>query len=171
MDKRFDYPSIVAIKIIIKKADKILLIREPETNEWMPGRLGLPGGKVMLNESLPQAIERKIRTEIGLEIKLSGLIKIIDILMPEKNVYHCVFQAKYISGEISLGNIEAAEMKWFSADEVEKLGVDDFTEYYNISILKAVLSDKLEIFPIDIISVQDNRQPNILDWMEKGNKK
>jgi ADP-ribose pyrophosphatase YjhB (NUDIX family) len=74
MGKRFDYPSVIAVKIIVKKSDQALLIREPETNEWMPGRFGLPGGKLILNESLPQVIERKIKTEVGLEIEIKGLV-------------------------------------------------------------------------------------------------
>ncbi len=171
MDKRFDYPSVVAVKIIVKNNDKVLLIREPETNDWMPGRLGLPGGKLMLNESLPEAIERKIQTEIGLEIKLKGLIKIIDILMPEKNVYHFVLLADYVSGEINLDKIEAAEMNWFTTEEIKELSADDFTEFYNGEIIKSVVDGIVEIYPISIIQVQDNREKEILNWMEKGNKK
>ena len=171
MDKRFDYPSIVAVKIIVKKDGQVLLIREPETNDWMPGRLGLPGGKLMLNESLPQAIERKIKTEIGLEIEIEGIVKIVDILMPEKNVYHFVLLANYISGDIDTSEVEATEINWYSPMDIEKFDVDDFTEYYNSSIIKSALNGQFEVYPISEILVQDNRQPEILSWMEKGNSK
>ncbi|MCX6812303.1 MAG: NUDIX domain-containing protein [Candidatus Berkelbacteria bacterium] len=168
MDKRFDYPSIVAVKIALKNGDKILLIREPETNDWMPGRLGLPGGKLMLNESLPQAIERKIKTEIGLEIEIKGIVRIVDILMPEKNVYHFVLLADYISGEINTSQTESSEIKWFEQKEIKNLSVDDFTEYYNSEIIKQVLAGNAEIIPMSAIKVQDNREKEVLDWMEKG---
>jgi hypothetical protein len=48
---------------------------------------------------------------------------------------------------------------------------DDFTEYYNSAIIASALKNELETYPIEMVAVQDNRESNILDWMEKGNKK
>lgn len=171
MDQRFDFPSVVAVKIIVKKDDKVLLIREPETNEWMPGRLSLPGGKLLLNESIFTALERKIKTEIGLEIDIKGLTKIINILMPEKNVYHLIFLADYKNGEIDSNKTESNELVWYSKDDIMKFDIDEYAEFYNPEILKGVFENQCELIPLSAILIQDNHQKNIMEWMNKGNSK
>lgn len=171
MDQKYNYPSIVAVKIIVKKNDQILLLREPETNEWMPCRLGLPGGKLLLNESIQSALERKIKTEIGLEVEVKGLIKIIDILMPKKNIYHLIFLADYENGEIGNNKTESNDLKWYSKNNMAKFNVDDCAEFYNAEILKEVFEDKYKLIPLETMLVQDNRQADIMEWMEKGNNK
>ena len=35
-DKKYDFHSTICVKIAVQKGDKIFLIKEPETNEWMP---------------------------------------------------------------------------------------------------------------------------------------
>ena len=65
----------------------------------MPGRWGLPGGKYYLHESISEGTQRKIREEAGVACEIKGLFKIVQILMPEKTVYHFVFIADYVSGD------------------------------------------------------------------------
>ena len=168
MDQRFNFPSTVAVKIVVKKGDQILLLKEPKTNEWMPGRLGLPGGKLFLNESITAALERKIKTEISLEIEVKGLIKIINILMPEKNVYHLIFIADYRSGEIYINRTESSDLDWYSKYDVAKLSVDNYAEFYNAEILEEVFKNQYQLIPLKTILIQDNRQEDIMDWMERG---
>jgi ADP-ribose pyrophosphatase YjhB (NUDIX family) len=84
VDKRYDFPVIAASKVIIRKGNKILLTREPEGHAWMPGKLGLPGGKFYLNESILEGTERKIKEETGLKCKLQGLFEVVNILMPKE---------------------------------------------------------------------------------------
>lgn len=171
MDKRYDYPSIVAVKIVVKQDDTVLLIREPETNEWMPGRLNLPGGKLFLNESILEALERKIKTEVGLEVETKGLIKIVDILMPEKNVFHLVFLAEYRNGEIGDTETESSDIAWYNKDDIAKFDINDYGEYYIAQILREVFDGKLQLIPPNSIKVQDNRQKDIMEWMQKDNTK
>jgi len=109
--ERYDYPITVASKVIIRKGGPILLTREPQDHTWMPGRLGLPGGKVLLNESILEGTKRKIKEETGMECKLVGLFKIINILMPGKTIYHFVFIADYLSGKVDLKNLYSADLR------------------------------------------------------------
>jgi len=171
MDKRFNFESIVACKIVVKKDGKVLLIREPDANDWMPNRLGLPGGKSILNESIIGTLKRKIELDIGMEIKIKGLIKVLDILMPEKNVYHFIFIADHIDGEIGHKEVEPDDIKWYSVEELNKLGVDDYTEYYNKELLDEIVSENYNLIPIETVKVQDNREGEIMSWMKKGNNK
>ena len=171
MDARYNYPSVVAVKIVVKKNDKVLLVREPETNEWMPNRLSLPGGKLLLNESINSALKRKIKTEVGLEVEIKGLIKIVDILMPEKNVYHLVFLAEYRNGEIGDVKTESSNTAWYTKNDVFKFNADDYAEYYNAELIKEIFEDKYQLINLNAIFVQDNRNVNITSWMKKGNSK
>ena len=69
-DPRYQYEKINAIKVIVQTSSgKILLLQEPETNEWMPLRWGFPGGKPLVNESLMDAYNRKVSGELGLYIE------------------------------------------------------------------------------------------------------
>ena len=52
-DERYSYEKANVIKIIAQNSrGEVLLIKEPDTNDWMPGHLGLPGGKPFAQESL-----------------------------------------------------------------------------------------------------------------------
>lgn len=168
MSDPYNFQNVVAIKLLIKNGDKVLLVREPEFNEWMPNRLGLPGGKPLLNETLEETLARKIQTEVGLEIQISGIVKIIDIIMPQKTVYHLLLAAEYISGEIGATKTESDDIQWYSHEQILHMSKDDFTEYYNDEFIKLFLTDSLNILPLDLIHYQDNRSNVISDWMAKG---
>ncbi len=170
MDPRFDFPSVAAVKIIVKRDDKVLLLREPETNDWMPGRLGLPGGKLLLHETIRQALHRKIETEIGFEVDVQGYLRIIQILMPDKHVFHFVFLTEWKSGEIDTSKTESKEMGWYALETIEKLTKHDFTEWYNDELIKDVLNQKLTAQALTSFQFQDNRQSEIADWMARGAK-
>ena len=120
-DKRYTYPIIAASKVIITKENKILLTREPQDNSWMPGRLGLPGGKFFINESILDGTKRKIKEETGVNYKLKGFFEIINILMPERTVYHFIFTADYLSEEKNLQNLYSTELGWYSQKQINKL--------------------------------------------------
>jgi 8-oxo-dGTP diphosphatase len=167
----YDYPSIMAVKIVVIREGKILVIREPETNEWMPGRLGLPGGKLLLNETISEATKRKIETEIGLKVEIKGFVNLIDILMPDKNVYHLIVLAEYISGEIGELETESKELSWLGKLDIENLVNDDFTEFYNRELLISLLDDKIIPISLSFVSEQDNCSKEIMEWMEKGKRR
>lgn len=168
MTNLYDFKNDVAVKLLIKKNDEILLVREPAFNDWMPGRLGLPGGKPLLNEALEEALQRKIKTEVGFDIEIRGVVKIINILMPQKNVYHILVAADYIDGEIDTTTTESDDITWYSQDSVNNMDKDDFTEYYNDTLIKEYLANKVAVVPFELIQLQDNRSGAVLDWMSKG---
>jgi ADP-ribose pyrophosphatase YjhB (NUDIX family) len=163
----YGFQNVVAIKILVRKDDKILLIREPEFNDWKPNHLGLPGGKPLINESLFETINRKINTEIGLQIDIKGIVKLIDIIMPAKTVYHLVLAADYLSGEIDTNRTESKDINWYSLDQIVELRKSDFTEYYNDEIIRLYLENKLPVYPLNIIDEQDNRDEVVAEWMKK----
>lgn len=167
---RYEYPIIVACKVIIRKGDRILLIREPDSHTWMPGRLGLPGGKLLLHESISVGLKRKIREETGLKVKITGLFKIVDILLPEKTVYHFIFLASYLS-QSKNKNLYSEELEWFSEDDVKKLDKDDCTEFYFHEVLGKYFTDpkssSLDIF-LELEGIKDEK---LINWIARGTTK
>ena len=132
-DPRFQYERVNVIKIIVENPEgKVLLIQEPETNEWMPLHWGLPGGKPLVKESLYGAFKRKMKEELGQNIEPPGIFRIEELLIEEKTVlmFHVVTKV----GEISLSG-ESKSYKWVDANELEKMDVTEFTEYFNKKLL------------------------------------
>lgn len=170
MTSPYDFQNVVAIKILVKREDKVLLIREPEFNDWMPNKLGLPGGKPLINETLRDTISRKAKSEIGFEIAVRGIVRIQNIIMPNYTAYHVILAADHLSGEIDTSNTESKDIAWYGLDEITKLNKDDFTEFYNDKIIKQYLQGELTPIPMSYVTFQDNRSDAIAGWMERSTK-
>ena len=126
------YPNCpqVAVGAIVFKEDKVLLVlrgKPPAENLW-----SIPGGSVELGETLQEATEREIREEAGITIRAREPVYTFDVLERDNkgNVrFHYVIvdlAADYISGELRPGD-DAVDVRWFSADEVNKLKVSEAT--------------------------------------------
>ena len=126
------YPNCpqVAVGAIVFKEDKVLLVlrgKPPAENLW-----SIPGGSVELGETLQEATEREIREEAGITIRAREPVYTFDVLERDNkgNVrFHYVIvdlSADYISGELRPGD-DAVDVRWFSADEVNKLKVSEAT--------------------------------------------
>lgn len=163
----YDYPSVFAVKLLVRRGDSILLVREPEHNEWMPGRLGLPGGKPLEGEFITGTLERKIATEVGFEVKVTGIVKLVNIMMPEKTVYHLVVAADHVHGDIDTSKTESDDVAWYSSEQIQAMTKHDFTEYYNDKLIKGYLDGSLTEVPISFLQTQDNRYGEVALWMEQ----
>ncbi len=126
------YPNSpqVAVGAIVFKEDKVLLVlrgKPPAENLW-----SIPGGSVELGETLQEATERELREEAGITIRAREPVYTFDVLERDNkgNVrFHYVIvdlAADYISGELRPGD-DAVDVRWFSADEVNKLRVSEAT--------------------------------------------
>ena len=170
-DPRYQYEKINAIKIILEnKQGKVLLIKEPETWEWMPGHWGLPGGKVLEKESLYQAFKRKVKDDLGIETEPLGIFRIEELLMDGKTVlmFHA---ASKLDNEVELKG-EIAGYKWVGIEEIEAMDLTEFTEFFNKSLLLEYLSGNREVVDFDLIESQNyydlNQDPEYKRWLESG---
>lgn len=172
---RYQYDKVNAVKVIlISKNDKVLLIKEPDTNDWMPGHWGLPGGKTLEKESLIQAYKRKAKDDLGVSIEPIGIFRIEELLMGEKTamMYHVV---AYVEKEF-VPQGEIAGYKWVGAEEVEKLDLVEFTEFFNKRLLLDFLRGGRELINFSFIDTLDyyNKEKNDLDyirWFKSGKRK
>ena len=174
-DPRYDYPRTNAIKVIIQAhSEKILLLQEPETNEWMPLHWGFPGGKPLMGESFIEAYKRKMEGELGLDIKPEGIIKIEELLQGEKTVvmYHLLAKSE----EEFNPNGEAKNHKWMSKEEIENMQTEEFTEFFNKNLLLSFLNGEFQITPLSLIETQDynklikDNDLSYKSWFSSGKK-
>ena len=152
-DPRYQYDKVNAIKVIlVNKEGKVLLIKEPDTNEWMPGHWGLPGGKTLVKESLYQAFKRKVRSDLGIDIEPLGIFRIEELLMNGKTalMFHAVASLEKdmeFKGEI-------ASFKWASAEDIEEMKLEEYTEFFNKSLLLEYLAGNRQVVDFDLIETQ-----------------
>src|SRR3989337_2823205 len=150
MEQKRRYPKINSIKVIIEnKEGKVLLIQEPETDEWMPLHWGLPGGRPHLKESLYSALKRSLQEEIGIDVEPLGIYKVEEVLHDDRTALMFIAVAK-IFGEVEIkGRINA--YKWVTAGEIEKMETSEFTAFYSKKLLLDYLAGNRECVDFNLV--------------------
>ena len=150
MNENHSYEKVIVIKILVESSQgRILLIQEPEMNEWMPSRWGLPGGRPFEKESLRDAATRKLKEEIGVDLPLQGIYKIEELLIDNRTVLMFIAVAK--SEEEFTPGGSTTSHKWADATEINKMNLEQFTEYYSKGLFTTYLSGRKDLFPLDIL--------------------
>ena len=173
MEEEKNYQKINSIKIIIENQNgEILLVQEPENDDWMPLHWGLPGGRPKLKESLRDALKRTLQEEIGVEIEPSGIYKIEELLHQDRTVLMFIAVTK-IFEEIDIkGRINA--FKWVTAEEIGKMDTSEFTAFYAKKLLLDYLAGNREYIDFKIVETQQyydlDENPEFQKWLKSGKK-
>ena len=172
-DPRQNYEKRNVIKVIIENPEgKVLLIQEPQHYEWMPGHWGLPGGKTLKKESLYNALVRKTKVELGMEVNPQGIYRIEELLMDERTVLMFIVIAK-IDKTLDFKG-ESSGYKWVGTEEIQKMDISEFSEFYNKNLLLEYLSGNRETVDFDLIETQFyydmDENPEYKKWWESGKK-
>jgi mutator protein MutT len=120
-----EYPDspIVGVGAVIFDGATVLLAKrgqEPAKGTW-----SLPGGAVELGEKVVDALKREIREEIGIEIEVGGLVRVLDRILhdEEKKIrYHYVivdYWAWKVSGEAKPAS-DTSDICFVPLEEIEK---------------------------------------------------
>ena len=82
--------------------ERILLVklRSPVTEQlvWMP-----PGGEVEFGESLHEALQREFPEETGVEVEVSRLLHIEELIERPFHAVECYFEVRQTGGEPAIG--------------------------------------------------------------------
>jgi ADP-ribose pyrophosphatase YjhB (NUDIX family) len=125
---RREYPDspIVGVGGIVFLEDQVLLAKrgqEPGKGIWT-----LPGGMVELGESLEEALKREIQEELSMDIRVCGLVKLVDRIVRDEDGrvrFHYViadYWAYPLSGKPQPGS-DISDAKYVPLKEVHGLGL------------------------------------------------
>jgi 8-oxo-dGTP diphosphatase len=123
-----DYPRI-GVGAIVLHEGRVLLVKRGHA----PG-LGLwsvPGGLVDLGETTVDAARREVDEETGLKVRIAGLVGVLDRVTRDAEGrvrYHWVlidYLAIPESTETLTAGSDAAEVRWVTIDEVERLPITE----------------------------------------------
>jgi 8-oxo-dGTP diphosphatase len=127
-----EYPDrpFVGVGAIIVENNRVVLIKRghaPAAGEW-----SIPGGTMEVGETVREAVVREALEETGLIVEPGELLGVFDRLLRDPHGrarYHYVlvdFHCTRVGGELKAGG-DAAEARWFTAEEVAKLPLPEDT--------------------------------------------
>ena len=123
-----DYPR-VGVGAIVLHEGRVLLVkrgRAPGLGLW-----SVPGGLVDLGETTVEAARREVEEECGLKVQIAGLVGVLDRVTRDADGrvrYHWVlidYLAILESNDTITAGSDAAEVRWVTIDDVEKLPITD----------------------------------------------
>jgi len=126
------YPDrpLVGVAAVIFRGEEVLLVRrgqEPAKGAW-----SLPGGLVEVGEGLDAALQREVREETGLTVKVLGITAVLERIYhdAENNIpYHYVlidFACDYVSGELTPAS-DVTAARFVALDALPGLAPASFT--------------------------------------------
>jgi ADP-ribose pyrophosphatase YjhB (NUDIX family) len=129
---RREYPErpFVGVGAIIVEDGRVALIRRGRPP--LEGQWSIPGGAMELGETLREAAQREALEETTLQVETADLLGVFDRIVKDEEgsvLYHYAlvdFLCRRTSGELSAAG-DAVDAKWFTAEEIDELGLADDT--------------------------------------------
>jgi 8-oxo-dGTP diphosphatase len=119
------YQKASASGLIVNKSGKFLLIKRSETDDFLPGYFGLPGGGTEFNEHPVEGLKREIAEECGLTVEISHPLTAFSFVMPhegvEKHTVEIVYLCKLTKRQKVNLSFEHCGYKWVNFSQIEKV--------------------------------------------------
>jgi len=135
MKRKYPDQPIIGVGAIIFRGDQVLLIQrgqEPSLGQW-----SIPGGAVLVGETLEEAVKREIFEETHLEVKVLTAVKVLERIFrdPDGRVaYHYVlvdFLCHCLAGELQSDS---------DAQDARFVNLQDFPAYRIAPVTLEVIS-------------------------------
>lgn len=103
----------IAFKGIIRKRDKILMLKRSKSQKVAPGQWDTPGGKMHFGENIEQSFKRELLEEIGTNnVRIAEVLNVWSFMKGRKTqLIGITFLCSYKGGKIILSS-EHSEFKW-----------------------------------------------------------
>ena len=122
MDFRKQHIKTSVVACIVDEQERVLLTRrciDPFCGQWV-----MPGGKIDHGESILAALHREVREEVGIEVRIEGLIDVFEHIKVGENEDHFVilyYRASPTDGELKPNGSECTEAVWISKESLPSL--------------------------------------------------
>ena len=117
-----DIPYGLAMRGLLKKENKILILKRHPNSNTNPNRWELAGGKVDPGEDFDKALIREFDEETNLDIKIGDLFGAVQEDFPHKRTVAIVMNVEALSGEVKISD-EHVDWKWATIDEIKELNL------------------------------------------------
>ena len=117
--------------LIVRKDGKMLISKSPKwTHPYT-----VPGGHVEIGESIAESLKREVMEEVGLEVKVTKLINVQDMLFSQefhkkKHFIFLNYLCEYLSGTPVVDGEEMVSADWYTPEEALKLDLNSFTKKF-----------------------------------------
>jgi 8-oxo-dGTP diphosphatase len=112
--------SHFAVKAVIEKDGKFLIVKRSNKDKSAPNKWEIPGGGVERNEGPLEAMQREIMEECGINVNILQPIRAWEFMHDKKTrVVGVTFLCKYKSGEVKLSK-EHSEFEWIHPDDADE---------------------------------------------------
>jgi 8-oxo-dGTP diphosphatase len=129
-----DYPRAVTGTFIVKDG-KILLVKFNDSKGSWSGKWTVPGGKVEFGERIEDAVKREALEETGLHVDVVRLISVDEAIVgTERHYIFLSYLCKITGGKLKAGD-DAAEARWFTKEEFNKIETNHPSVQRNLSLI------------------------------------
>ena len=133
---------------IIEKDGKFLLVKEKQ--KICEGKWNIPAGAVDDGENVIEAAKREILEETGCEVKINGLLEIVNKHMENIDLVCFFFNTELVNENIKCDEDEITDIKWFSYEEMLEMKANLRANGYFLSTIKNKIENK--ITSLDVIN-------------------
>lgn len=113
----------VAVKAMIRKEGKFLIIKKSREEDIAPETLDIPGGRVEFGEQLEEALVREVREETGIDINVLYPTNAWTFTDKDFQLVGITFLCEFRSGEIKLSD-EHVEYEWVTHEDMKSKNAD-----------------------------------------------
>ncbi len=128
MKPGIDYIGVGVGAMIVNEENKVLMLLRAKNSRNEANKWSFPGGQVEFGEKLEDAIKREVKEEIGCEVEVKRLLKVVDHIIAKDKQHWCnpIFKAKIVKGKIVNKEPEKVEkIEWFSLKQLpENLAIN-----------------------------------------------
>jgi 8-oxo-dGTP diphosphatase len=121
-------PIVLAIRGVIRKGEKFLLLKRATKDNHYANLWELPGGKVDFGQLIDKALKREIKEECGLDVSLRKPIFIWNEILNQESkyagyLYLNLFCECWLKNEDQTPKIsfEHAKIKWLTLKQISRL--------------------------------------------------
>lgn len=113
---------LVAVAALVESAGRVLLVRRakaPAAGKW-----SLPGGHVLLGETLAAAVRRELGEETALvATEVDGLVEVSELVRPEARLHYLihVYRVRVDADVEPRAGDDAAAVRWADSAEMAEL--------------------------------------------------